>query len=621
MPQKLFALPLALAVVLSAGCVEHIPSPKDQAAKPEQQARSTQAVEVVDHGPAANAPKLAPGIVNPMVEPEPTGKYGGTLSLPAYEDPKTFNPTLVSDETSSRFLAYAFDGLIDTDGVNFKITPALAESWTISPDGKTYTFKLRKGLRWQDGQPLTADDVVFTWMTVLPNPDIPWDARDVIKIDGKLPVVTEVDPLTVKFTLPHTFAPFMRSGVGAVPILPKHIWGPWMKKGPDGKLIANTKWTVTSDVKTIIGSGPFMFESYTPGERITFKRNPYYYRVNKYKQPLPYLDRLSIPFLKSVDTAILKFKAGETDAQALPGKDIAYLMPFRHEGNFTIYNSGPNFMTSYLTFNLNPGKNKAGKPFVDPIKEKWFQDKRFRQAIAYAINKKAIIKLVYRGVAAEQNSPIFQKSPYYDPNVPAYEYDPAKALALLQQAGFHENGHTLYDSAGHPVSFSMLTTVGSDEGTMTAQMIVENLAAIGIHVQNQPVTFNVLISRTDDTKDWDTEILGFGADVEPHSVANLWYSNGQEHLFDLNPTPQRHPAYDWEKQIDDCFDAGAATVDEAKRKAIYDKFQEIATDEEPMIYLPVSFYVTAVRNTVGNVRPSAYSILGSSWNCWELYKK
>ncbi|HEY9723207.1 MAG TPA: hypothetical protein V6D47_14450, partial [Oscillatoriaceae cyanobacterium] len=108
---------------------------------------------------------------------------------------------------------------------------------------------------------------------------------------------------------------------------------------------------------------------------------------------------------------------------------------------------------------------------------------------------------------------------------------------------------------------------------------------------------------------------------EPHSVSSLWYSNGQDHVFDLNPGPTKNPHYPWEAQIDQLYDEGAATVDETKRKAIYGQFQQVETDQELMIFLPIPYYVSAVRNTVGNARPSAYSALGSSWNSWELYKK
>ncbi|MFN3432077.1 MAG: ABC transporter substrate-binding protein, partial [Candidatus Sericytochromatia bacterium] len=206
MYRKMIGIPLSLALALVAtGCVEEIPEDLGQT-KPAE-ARSQTAVEVVDTGPAANAPKADPRILDPKIEEAPTGKYGGTIFLPAYDDPKTFNPTLVSDSTSGRFLSYAFDGLVEENGITFEVEPVLAKSWEIAKDNKTYTVKLRRGVTWHDGKPFTADDVIFTWMTVLPNLDIPWPERDTLKVDNQLPVVTKIDDYTVQFKLARPFAP------------------------------------------------------------------------------------------------------------------------------------------------------------------------------------------------------------------------------------------------------------------------------------------------------------------------------------------------------------------------------------------------------------------------------
>lgn len=621
MLRQVVSIPVLLAVALSAaGCIERIPE-KQGAGQTAKASEVTKAVDSPDPGPAPNAPALAKGIVNPLVEDAPTGKYGGTLNLYAYEDPKTFNPLLVKDGTSQRFIAYCFDGLVDEDGVSFEVTPALAESWKIHPDGKTYTFHLRKGVTWHDGKPFTADDVIFTWMTLLRNTDIPWDSRDGLKIEGQLPLVTKIDAYTVKFQLPKPFAPFMRS-VGLT-ILPKHVFEPWLARGKDGKPVANSKWGVDADVTKIVGTGAWQFDSYAPGQRIILKRNPNYYRVNRHKQPLPYLDKMTIPFLKDVNRAILAFEAGETDMQWLPGKDVTYMKPKEKEGNFRVYNGGPDFRTSFVQFNLNAGKNKEGKPYVNPVKLKWFANTKFRQAMSYGVDRDAIIVNVYRRLAAPQNSPIFQRSPYYDPSVPQYNYDLDKARKLLSEAGFVNKGGKLFDADGNQVKFEMLTSVGSKEAEMSTNMIKEDWKKLGVEVKLQPVTFNLQITRTHETKDWECAMGAWGAGVEPHGVNHLWQSHGQAHVFNLNPSEDRNPnpTYAWEKRIDELYELGAVTIDESKRKKIYSEFQHIVMREQPMIFLPVFFYTVAVRNTVGNINPSPYSTLGASWNAYELYKK
>jgi peptide/nickel transport system substrate-binding protein len=618
---RLWVRGAVIAALVLTGCVEDVPKEGQQAATTEKAASA--APEAPDSGPAANAPKLDPGLLTPKVEDAPTGKYGGKVTLPAYDDPKTFNPPLVIDGESGRYLSFVFEGLVGERGDTFEVEPTLAESWTVGADQKSYIFKLRKGLKWHDGKPLTADDVVFTWMTVLPDLGIPWDARDIVKVEGKLPVVTKIDAETVKFELPKPFAPFLRQGA-TLQILPKHIYGAFVSgKGKDGKPLANYKWGIDTDVKSIVGNGPYMFDSYTAGERIIFKRNPYYYRVNRHKQPLPYVDQVVFPFLKNLDTAILKFKAGETDTQWLPGKDFSYMKPQEKQGNFTIVNAGPAMRTTYITFNLNPGKNKAGKPLVEPYKHEWFADARFRKAISSAIDRDGIIKNVYRGLAVSQFSPIVPKSPYFDPTTPETAHDPQKAMALLTEAGFKKDGDVLKDAGGHPVRFTMLIDTGFKEGELQANMMREDLSKLGIQMKIQPVTFNVKIAQTHESKDWEAHMGSWGGSIEPHGVAHLWQSHGASHVFNLNPseTPRANPTYPWEKRIDTLFAEAAQTLDEDKRKKLYGEFQHIVAEEQPKIFLPVYYYTVAVRNTVGNVKPSPYSVYATFWNSYELYRK
>ncbi|MFN3431716.1 MAG: ABC transporter substrate-binding protein, partial [Candidatus Sericytochromatia bacterium] len=154
-------------------------------------------------------------------------------------------------------------------------------------------------------------------------------------------------------------------------------------------------------------------------------------------------------------------------------------------------------------------------------------------------------------------------------------------------------------------------------------MIKKDLDKLGIKLQTQGVTFNVHIARVHESKDWESHMGAWGAGVDPHGVNALWKSNGQYHFFNLNPQDQpiANPTYEWEKRIDALYDAGAATVDPVKRKKIYNEFQHLVSKEQVLIHLPVFFYTVAIRDTIGNAEPSAYSSLGSSWNSYELYKK
>lgn len=574
--------------------------------------------------PAPDAPPLAESMSQPKREDAPTGRYGGTLNLAAYDAPKTFNPTLANDAASSRVLAYLFDGLVEEDGLSYEVEPLLAESWRLSADGKRYTFTLRPGLKWHDGKPLTADDVVFTVMTVLRHPDVPWEARHALRVNGQLPTATRLDALTVAFDLPAPFAPFLRAIAGAgLPILPKHLFGPWMKADADGKPIANGRWGVETLPASVVGSGPFMLSGYKPGVAVEFKRNPHYFRVNRHNQPLPYLERLVLTVKPGLAGAIAGFTGGHTDMQWLPAQAVTTLEAKAKAGRFTLHDAGPDFRISYLTFNLNAGRDAVGKPLVDPVKLKWFADARFRRAIAYAIDREALVKDVYHGRAVQQPSPVFQKSPYFDPTAPAYALDRAKAAALLKEAGFTRKGARLHDRSGNPVSFTLLYETGATETQAQIERLKQDLGAIGVALKAEGVPFKAKLDRTYRKRDWESQIGAWSAGIEPHAGAQLWMSNGLAHILNLNPAaaPHQKPTYAWEKRVDQLFAQGVATLDEAQRKKVYVEFQRLVGAEQPMIFLPVFRYTVAVRDDLGNARPSAYSPLGASWNSYELYKR
>ena len=578
--------------------------------------------------PEASAPKggdaPVPAITTtePKVQPGTIGKYGGTIHLPAYEDPKTLNPALVTDSTSARFVAYTFEGLVELHPFTFQIEPALASSWSVSEDKKTYTFKLRKGLQWSDGQPLTADDVVFTFNDVIANRKIPTDTRDTIQVDGQLPTVKKVDDGTVEISTPKPFQPFLRL-IGGVPILPKHALASTVTEtDKTGAPKFNQTWALDADITKIVSNGPWIYESYMPAQRMVFKRNPNYWRVNEQNQPLPYFDRLDVAFLKNVDTALLKFQAGETDAQWLRGKDYPLMKPLEQQQNFTIVNGGPDWRLSYFELNINDRKNAQGKPFVDPVKSAWLRDVRFRRALAHALDRESIKKLVLRNMGVEQNSPIFQKSPYYSPDANVmYPFDLAKAEALLTEAGFKKAADgILRDAKGNPVKLEMVMETGSPEGEQEANIWKTDLKKLGIDLKLSPMTFNSKLDRLQNTRDWEITMGAFGAGPDPFDASNLWKSSGQAHSF--NHDPKTTKAYTpWEARIDEILADASTNFDEERRKALYGEFQKIVTEESVLIYRPVFLYTVAVRNNLGNAQPSPYSSLGSSWNSWELYRK
>jgi len=593
---------IVVAILPLTGCSEPTPTPSESPG-------------AYGSGTTATAPTA---LKNPKVETDgEIGKFGGTLSYTLTGDPKTFNPLIAKETSSTEPLSYVYDGLTETNGITYKVQPALAEKWDVSKDGKTYTFTLREGLQWSDGQPLTADDVVFTFNTILANMKIPTSARDPITIDGQLPKVEKIDDRHVKISVIKPFAPFIRS-VGGMGILPKHVLEKTLEPDSQGNPKFNQYWGLDSDVKTIVGTGPFVFDTYVPGQRIVMKRNPYYWRVNKEGKRLPYLDTLIMQIVKDTDSELLRFRGKEIDLLQIRPLDYPLLKPQEQSGNFTIIKGGPTFGMGFVQFNLRTDKNPKGQYYVDPIKQKWFNDKRFRQAVYYALDQETIIKNFQSGQAEPQLSVESKVSPFFNAHVAKYSYDLKKAAQVLQDAGFKKVGDVLQDSSGHPVEFILNS---SSEGSVTlriANVLIADLKKLGMKVTLQPLQFNILVKRIDETNDWESMIMGFTRGVEPNEISNLWESTKSQHMFRMG---QKKAGSDWEAEIDKIFQQGRVTLDEKKRKALYDRYQEIAMDQVPLVLLPNSLALLAIRNDVGNVRFNSFAYQGMIFNAWDMYKK
>lgn len=538
---------------------------------------------------------------------------GGELVLAAPSDPKTFN-VIVANETSSTLVTgYLFEGLTREDPFTLKVLPLLAQSWSVSPDGLEWTFYLRKNVRWFDGMPLTADDVVFTFNDLIYNPQIPNSARDIFTVAGQEFKVEKIDDYTVKFTLPKKFAPFLRGM--SQPILPKHCLEQSVKKGR-----FTFTWGIDTPPHDIIGTGPFYLDQYRPGERLIFKRNPHYWKTTNQGDSLPYLDKIIFLIIANPDTALLKFIDGELDAVGVTGQDYPLIKPLEKKRNFTIYNMGPNFGSSFLTFNQNPGHNsKTHKPYMDQPKRSWFENVHFRRAVAHTIDKKKIIQILFNELGYPQGGPMSPSSGYfYNPHVRLYDYDLAKAKKELQEGGFHYRDGLLYDSLGHRVEFNLSTSTGNEhsENIQLAYMIRSDLEKLGMKVNFVALEFNSLVNKLMASYDWDAIIIGLTGGPEPHFGKNVWASSGQLHMW--NPK-QPQPATAWERRLDEIYTLGVEELDENKRKILYDEFQVIAADQVPMIYTVLAADIYAIRNRFGNLKPSAYA--GAFHNIEEIYVK
>lgn len=542
-----------------------------------------------------------------------------TLVLSTLSDPKTFN-TVTSQEANPVF-SFIEQGLIgsDRDG---NIIPGLAESWVFSEDNKQITFTLRENLKWSDGHPLTVEDVLFTYNDIYLNEKIPTDFRDLLKIgvDQKLPTLKKIDERRVQFSIPEPFAPFLRyTGIG---LMPKHKLSKLVAElDEDGNSKFISAWGVSTNPKEIVVPGAYMIDSYRTGERVILKKNPYYWKKDEQDNQQPYIPRIAIAIVENTDTDLLQFRTGGLDITTVSPSYYSLLKQEEDELNFKIYNGGPSLNSSFIAFNLNQGR-RNGKPLVDPIKSRWFNNLNFRKAIAHSVDRQKMLINIYQGLGAPQNSYIPLQSPYYlseEKGLPVYDYDLDKAKTLLKAGGFSYNSQNqLLDKDGNLVRFVLYTNAGNKIREAMGAQIKQDLEKVGIQVDFTPIAFNTLVQKISDTMEWDSYLLGFGGGgIEPHNSVNVWKSDGGLHTFNLNPRAGNAPiegrvVSDWEKDIDRLYVEGAQVVDESKRTEIYGQAQKVVLENLPFIYMVNAFDFSAIRNRIEGIDYTALG--GATWN-------
>lgn len=549
---------------------------------------------------------------------------GSQLVTSVLSDPKTFNYAL--NQESPNIFGLTYEGLITENPITGEVEPALAESWEISDDNLRITFTLRQGLQWSDGQPLTVDDVVFTYNDIYLNEAIPTDLRDILRVGeaGALPTVEKLDDRRVQFTVPEPFAPFLRTT--GLAIMPAHALRQAVTtKAADGQPQFLSTWGVDTPPNQIIVNGPYKLALYATNQRVIFRRNPYYWRQDGQGNPQPYIDRVVWQIIESTDTQLLQFRSGGLDALGVSPENFALIKRQAEQQNYTVYNGGPAAGTSFVFFNLNTGRRADGTPLVNPIKSRWFTNVKFRQAIAYAIDRQKMIDNTFRGLGQPQNSPISVQSPYYLPpeeGLKTYDHDPERARQLLREAGFQYNPRgQLLDREGNRVRFTLITNAGNETREAMGSQIKQDLSKIGIQVDFNPIAFNTIVDKLSNSLDWEATLLGLTGGIEPNDGANVWLPDGGLHMFNQSAPPGSPPIagrqiYDWEAEIGRLYIQAAQELDETKRKALYAKTQQITQENLPLIYLVNPLSLTAVRDKFEGIQYSALG--GAFWNIHEI---
>jgi peptide/nickel transport system substrate-binding protein len=541
---------------------------------------------------------------------EVSGRYGGHLTIGQRSEPKTLNPVTATDSVSREVIGRLMGDLIEINRSSQQTEPALAKSWKVSPDARTFTLQLRRGIRFSDGHPFDADDVVFSFGVYM-DEAVDSPQRDLLIIEGKPIVVTKLDQYTVRFMLPRPYAAAERLFDGLA-MLPKHLLEKPYREGHFAQA-----WSLNAPASEIAGLGPFRLKQYVPGQRVVVERNPYYWKVDRENQRLPYLDELVFLFVGTEDAQVMRFEAGETDIiSRLSSENYNLLAQEKSRTGSQLADMGPGLEYNFLLFNLNDLNGKK----LDEVAgaQAWFADLKFRQAISAAVDRESIVRLVYgaRGAALWGNVGPGNKL-WINQAIPHPARSVEGARQLLKSAGYSWNSAgQLLDTRGRPVEFSIITNSSNSQRMKMATLLQDDLAHLGMQVHVVPLEFRALIDRVFQSFDYDAAIMGLGGgDADPNPEMNVWSFAGTSHLWHLGET---QPATDWERELDQLMQQQMVTLDYARRKQLYDRAQQLIAENLPFIFLGTPNILATASSRVGNFHPAVMDPY-TLWNADELY--
>jgi peptide/nickel transport system substrate-binding protein len=495
--------------------------------------------------------------------------YGDLLIMGSIGDASNLISMLASDSASHDISSLIFNGLVKYDK-NLKLTGDLAESWEVSPDGLAIIFKLRRGVKWQDGKDFTAEDVMFGYQTII-NPN----TRTAYGGDFKeVKEAVVLDPHTFRVTYKRAFAPGLTSW-GSLVVLPKHLL--------QGQDINTAPFS-----RKPVGIGPYRLKEWKTGEKIVLEANPGYFEGR------PNLDGFVYRIIPDPATMFLELKAGGIDYMGLtPTQYTRQTETYKMHRDFRKFKYLA-FAYTYLGYNLKDWK---------------FQDVRVRQAISHAIDKEEIIEGVQLGLGLIATGPYKPDTLWYNPNVPKYPYDPERAKKLLTEAGWKREGKNgLLQKDGKPFEFTILTNQGNEARAKCAEIIQRRLSAVGIQIKIRTVEWAAFINDFIDKKNFEAVILGWTLGQDP-DIYDIWHSSK------VGPKELNFISYK-NKEVDDLLEKGRYTFDQNVRKACYDRIQEILAQEQPYTFLYVPYALPVISARFRGVEPAP---AGIGYNMYKWY--
>jgi peptide/nickel transport system substrate-binding protein len=496
-------------------------------------------------------------------------QWGGELRSALRSEPRSLRPALVESDSEETFRYLTGGVLVRVNRVTQELEPELAVSWAAEDAGRAIVFHLRKDVCFSDGTPFTADDVAYT-MQILMDPELHSPTGDAFR-SGPGQVKTVVrDPHTVAIVFPEPVASAARL-FDQVAIL--------SRRSPE---------------KEAAVLGPFRLAEHKPGSYLLLSRNPYYWKMEQGRR-LPYLDAVRLDIQQNSEIELLRLERG--DLHLISGMDPGSFDRIAAGRKLWARDAGATLEGELMWFNMSPSA-----PLPD-FEKRWFGSRNFRLAVSHAIRRDDLCRVVYRGHAQPGIGPFSPANRFwFNQTLKPHAFDLKLAAQLLATDGFRKDGEILRDSGGHAVEFSLITNSGNQSRERAAALIQQDLAALGIHLNIVTLDFPALIQRISQSFRYETCLLGMiNVDLDPDGQMNVWLSSSADHAWNPN---QKTPATPWEAEMDRLMRAQASATDPARRKALFDRVQEIVSQEAPILYLVNTNALVAANPALRNLSPS-----------------
>jgi peptide/nickel transport system substrate-binding protein len=490
--------------------------------------------------------------------------YGDTYVDSSIGDAVVLNPILSSDSASNDLIGLIYNGLVKYDK-DLNIVGDLAESYEVRRGGLELIFHLRHNVRWHDGQPFTAEDVLFTYQKLI-DPKVLTPYGDSF---ADVQTVTSSDPYTVRVVYKEPFSPGLISW--AMGIVPKHVYA----IGDFNTHPANRK---------PIGTGPYRFKEWKSDQYVLLEANADSFEGK------PTLSRYVYRIIPDQAVQFMEMRNQSIDNISLtPDQFKAYDAMFQNHQRYRY----PAFKYVFMGFNL-----------LNPL----FKDLRVRKALALGIDRETIVKGILLGLGQPISGPFAISSWAYDKTIPPPPYDPEEARRLLREAGWIPDAHGRLYKDGKPFSFTLITNQGNKVRALCAEIIQQQLSALGIDVQVRVIEWSTFIKEYVDKKNFEAVVLGWSTGRDPDHYG-IWHSSQQK------PGQYNFCSYS-NPDVDRLLVAGRREFDPKKRETIYHQIHRLIANDLPYVFLYCPDELQAIHK---RIQGPTVAPAGIGWNFREWW--